>query len=221
MDSKLLQELKKVLPSQMYVPDELKMLYQWIEEQKLCIETKQGASIGLLYPEKKLKDSWTDDEREGGTLIYFQAEGAKNLKYWFGKENEEINQRLCVFAQSGAEGSMCALWLNEEGKVKIVHMGSGSGSTLICVLAENAIDFLRLVAIGYDEICWHEEYALPPNATNSELFVKPNLAFQKWVNSTFNVEIPKTALEIVKHPTSMGADDSEDDFYNWCAKYIN
>ena len=54
---------------------------------------------------------------------------------------------------------MAAFWLDDAGKQRIVHLGSGSGSTLVCILAEEAIDFLRLLAIGYDEICWSEVFS--------------------------------------------------------------
>ena len=41
----------------------------------------------------------------------------KTLRYWFcGKDRElaaEIEQRLCVFARSGSDGSMCVLWRND------------------------------------------------------------------------------------------------------------
>src|SRR6185436_7534340 len=102
---------------------------------------------------------------------------------------------LCVFAQSGAEGSECALWLSNSGQLKVVHMGSGSGSILSCVLAENFTDFLRLLAIGYDEICWDENFPLPPNENSDDFIVKPNTKFQNWVRESFHVGLPKTALE--------------------------
>lgn len=220
MTSKLIRELKQVLPPNMYIPEEIEILYRWIEEQQLYIDTQQGDRIGFLFPEKELKESWTEKSRKGGTTIEFMAGGVENLRYWFGQEHEELKQRLCVFAKSGAEGSECALWLTNEGEIKIVHMGSGSGSTLACVLADNALDFIRLIAIGYDEICWDEAYPFPPNEYDDEFMVEPNVEFQKWVQSTFNVEIPKTALEIVKFPTSMDDDNSEDAFFNWSKKFI-
>lgn len=220
MKSKLLSELESVLPLGMYIPKEIKRLYNWIEENQLYVETKQGFRVGFLFPEKELKESWTDEGRNGGTTIEFTAGGVENLKYWFGQENEELKKRVCVFAQSGAEGSECAFWLTDNNEIKIVHMGSGSGSTLNCVLADNAVDFIRLLAIGYDEICWDENYPFPPNETDSEFIVKPNIKFQNWVKDTFKVEIPKTAMEIVKHPTSMDDKNSEDEFFNWCQKYI-
>ena len=219
--NKLIQELENTLPEGMYIPEAIKTLYNWIEDNNLYAE-RGGLRIGSLYPEEKLKASWTDDEREGGTDIEFSASGNDSLKYWFGKDSDEIKARLCVFAKSGAEGSQCALWKDDSGDVKVVHLGSGSGSTLCCVLADSAVDFLRLLAIGYDEICWDECFPYPPNkGEDVELYVKPNIEFQDWVKTTFNVTIPNNALEIVKYPASMDDDESEDAFFNWCKKILD
>jgi len=221
MENKLINQLQKVLPPGMEIPAEIKMLYQWIEDNQLYVDSQNNNRIGFLYPEKDLKNSWTETGRAGGTTIEFAAGDAENLKYWFGgNENEEIKKRLCVFAQSGGEGSECAFWLTEKNELKIVHMGSGSGSCLSCVLAQNAVDFLRLLAIGYDEICWDENFAYPPDETNQDFIVKPNVKFQDWVKTTFNVEIPTTALEIVKHPATMNDEKSEDEFFNWYQKFL-
>jgi len=221
MNNKLIDQLIKVLPDGMILPKELILLYQWIEENNLYVDTKDGHRIGFLFPEKELKENWNENERDGGTIIEFGAGEPENLKYWFGgKGNDEVKSRLCVFAQSGAEGSESALWLAENGDLKIVHMGSGSGSILTCVLAHNFIDFLRLLAIGYDEICWDENFQFPPNENNDHLIVKPNIRFQNWVKETFNVEIPKTALEIVKYTAKMDDESSEDEFFNWYRKFV-
>ena len=219
--NKLIHDLEQILPEGMDIPEPLKQLYNWIEENNLSIKRSE-ATIGLLYPFDKMKESWTDDGREGGTDIEFHITGNESLKYWFGdggNERKEITSRLCVFAQSGGDGSMCALWKDDNGNTQIVHMGSGSGSILCCVLADDAVDFLRLLAIGYDEICWDECFPYPPNH-NTEFFVKPNIEFQNWVKETFNVTIPQTALEVVKHPAQIDDDESEDAFFNWRKKNI-
>lgn len=216
MTNQLIEQLKNLMPAGMQIPKEIEMLYQYIEENGLY-EDGNSVRYGYLYPDDELKASWTENQRDGGTMIQFYTGGTENLKYWFGgEENEEINRRLCVFAQSGAEGSECAFWLTDSGELKIVHMGSGSGSTLSCVLADNAVDFLRLLAIGYDEICWDEDFPYPPNERpDADMIVKPNIKFQNWVTETFGVDIPKTALEIVKYPAQMDDECSEDEFFNW------
>lgn len=219
MKNKLVKQLENVLPKGMYIPKELKLLYEWIEENNLYVD-REDCRYGFLFPEKELKESWTEDGREGGTDIEFFSGGTENIKYWFGgEENEEVKSRLCVFARSGADGSECALWKTNTGEIKVVHMGSGSGSTLSCVLADNMLDFIRLLAIGYDEICWDENYGIKPQEVE-DFIVKPNLKFQNWVKQTFKVDIPEIALEIVKYPATMDDESSEDEFFNWYQKYV-
>ncbi len=66
------------------------------------------------------------------------------------------------------------------------------------------LNSFRIQGIVYDEICWDEN--------NDDFIVKPNIRFQNWVKEMFDVEIPKTALEIVKR---IDDENSEDEFFNW------
>jgi hypothetical protein len=113
---------------------------------------------------------------------------------------------------------MGAFWLADDGSQKIVHLGSGSGSTTVCTLAHNAIDFLRLLAIGYDEICWGEDFDAPPNF-EAKFVVQPNREYADWVSQTFDTTIPDRASAIVKHPASMLAERSPDPFWQWVRKH--
>ena len=214
-------QLANVLMPGMFIPDALSRVFSWIEDNGTFLES-DGRRIGLLFSEDRLRDEWSETERPGGTVIEFFAEGNANLSYWFGHNRPEVLNRVCVFARTGAEGSMAAFWLDEEGKQRIVHLGSGSGSVLCCVLADDPIDFIRLLAIGYDEVCWNTEYSEPPNADWSEgdLFVHPNTNFQDWVKNTFSVAIPRTAKEIVEHPAEIGDIDSPDPFCRWVEKNV-
>ena len=219
MENLLLKQLREALPQGMRLPSELEVLYAWIEANGFYDDVG-GRRRGYLYPQDRLQQSWSDDEREGGTDIVFFTDEPKNrdeeLRYWFyGEDRElaaEIKQRLCVFAGSGSEGSMCALWLDDTGETKIVHMGSGS--TMTCVLTRNGLDFLRLLAIGYDEICWSEAFSSPPNSDEDELFVHPNEPFRRWVRERFKTTIPQTALEIAT-PADMDDDEPRDEFLIW------
>ncbi|GKX57510.1 hypothetical protein SOASR030_36220 [Leminorella grimontii] len=217
---KLYDQLKEILPKKLWIPDELAMLYDWIEQRGTFIDNESGFRSGFLYPVDELES--VDDEREGGTIVLFTGARNQGIEQWFGRSERdpEIVDRLCVFARTGGDGSEAALWLDDSGELKIVHMGSGSGSLLSCVLADNMVDFLRLIAIGYDEICWDECFAWPPNdeRADSYEYIHPNLAFQLWVQDTFNTTIPETALEIIKHPSSMDDESSEDAFCQWLQK---
>ena len=116
MENLLLAQLREALPQGMQVPSEIEALYAWIEANGFYDDVG-GRRRGYLYPQDRLRQSWSDDEREGGTDIVFFTDEPKNrdeeLGYLFyGEDREldvEIKQRLCVFAGSGAEGLICAL----------------------------------------------------------------------------------------------------------------
>ena len=213
----LLQQLENALPKGMQIPEELRKLYQWIEDNGYYMDAK-GVRYGWLFPEDKIKESWTDNERIGGTMITFNVdeESYRNelLEIQYKEHLEEVKRRLLVFARSGADGSECALWLDDEENTQIVHIGSGSGSIMTCILVKNALDFLRLLAIGYDEICWDEDYPLPPNSNKNNTFVHPNTQYQEWVQNTFHTTIPKIGLEVVT-PHNMNDEPITDPFLKW------
>ena len=217
MPNILLQQLENALPKGMQIPEELRQLYQWIEDNGYYMDAK-GVRYGWLFPEDKIKESWTDNERIGGTMITFNVdeESYRNelLEIQYKEHLDEVKRRLLVFARSGADGSECALWLDDEGCTQIVHIGSGSGSMMTCILVKNALDFLRLLAIGYDEICWDEDYPLPPNSNKDNTFVHPNTQYQEWVQNTFHTTIPKIGLEVVT-PHNMNDEPITDPFLKW------
>ena len=142
------------------------------------------------------------------------SESEDLLEICYPNHKDEVKRRLLVFARSGADGSECALWLDDEGHTQIVHIGSGSGSMMTCILVKNALDFLRLLAIGYDEICWDEDYPLPPNSNKDNTFVYPNTQYQEWVQNTFHTTIPKIGLEVA-NPHSMCDEPITDPFLKW------
>ena len=217
MSNILLQQLENALPEGMQIPEELRQLYQWIEDNGYYMDAK-GVRYGWLFPEDKIKESWTDNERIGGTMITFNVdeESYRNelLEIQYKEHLDEVKRRLLVFARSGADGSECALWLDDEGHTQIVHIGSGSGSMMTCILVKNALDFLRLLAIGYDEICWDEDYPFPPNSNKDNTFVHPNTQYQEWVQNTFHTTIPKIGLEVVT-PHNMNDEPITDPFLKW------
>ena len=83
-------------------------------------------------------------------------------------------------------------------------------------MAHNGLDFLRLIAIGYDEICWdeNENFSMPPNREGSDFIVYTNIEFQQWIEDMFKTTIPQTALELVT-PAHMGDENSNDEFLIW------
>ena len=210
--STLQKQLERTLLPVIGVPEPLALLFAWIEN-KGFFNDHDNLRVGLLYPWEKMQAGWTEKERPGGTCIQFIARGNAIMQDWF-RQRPDVYDRLCVFARTGADGSMGLFWIDDCGKQRIVHIGGGAGSLLACVLADDPVDFLRLLAIGYDEICWNEYFSQPPNSGRG-FFVHPNVEYQNWVRKTFSVSIPKTALQIVKHPSEVGDVDSADDFCKW------
>lgn len=207
----LSNQIEENLPAKIILPIEIKKLLDWIEKQGY-VEELDGDYIGYL-------GSRCDYDDIGGTDISFYAE--KHTAQWWVFSSEEeaksvnVHDRLSIFARTGADGSAAAFWLADDNTQKIVHIGSGSGSALMCVLANEPIDFLRLIAIGYEEICWSQDFAYPPNHNKSHAYVPPHKDYQEWVKNEFNTTIPTTAQEIIKEPAEMWDVNSNDPFCRW------
>jgi hypothetical protein len=115
-------------------------------------------------------------------------------------EEPEFQERFGVFGQSGDAYIYCA-WLQDNGRQPVVHLGSGQGTMLI---AADFTDYLRLLAIGYNEDLSTEVCSPPINNKGV------NLKFQQWVIKTFKVTIPRTGEEIIQR-----AIDESDDLNVW------
>ncbi|MGE0786112.1 MAG: SMI1/KNR4 family protein [Sandaracinaceae bacterium] len=203
--------MRDSLPAGFELPRAIGALCDWIEDRGLLLPS-EGGRVGVLYPEADLRAGWTATRRPGGTRIGLVARGPEPSAASLHGRTDLAN-RLSFFAETGGDGSQAAFWLDDEGTQHIVHLGSGSGSMMACVLANSDIDFLRLLAIGYDEICWSDELDRPPNAAG-ELHVEPNEPFREWVCTTFGVDIPTLGVEIIPNVAEYG-DDSPDPFCRW------
>ncbi|CAM3316197.1 SMI1/KNR4 family protein [Stackebrandtia soli] len=204
--NRLTRQLTEVLGPGMAVPEELDRLYGWIETHA-TVTDHEGFLSGFLD---------VPDDSGYATNIEFRADGTDCLEHWFGTDDRAVLDRVCVFAQTGGDGSMAALWIDDDGRQRIVHMGSGSGSTAVCVLGETPLDFLRLVAIGYDELCWSREWSGPPtfDEIDGETPRDPDCAYRRWLLAEFDTTIPERALDLVTL-AEMEDEDPSDPFARW------
>ncbi|MFI4862006.1 MAG: hypothetical protein ACIAXF_15170 [Phycisphaerales bacterium JB063] len=124
-----------------------------------------------------------------------RADDCKAIYYWF--RSHAADDHLAQFG-AGADGSLYCIWKQQDGREPIVHMGS-EGDALM-VLAGSMTDFIRLLAVGYEEIGF-ENLSAPPEEDSG---INPH--FQKWVAETFSVSIPATGSEIVE-PAGRDHDD--------------
>lgn len=186
------------LPAGFELGDPLRMLLEWIEIHDFVGTAYNGDLYGVL-----------DGRHRGpGVAIsgYTPEATASYVHAWFRDVDDDPTKWLWPFAETGADGSVAALWIGVDGRTRFVHLGSGSGSLLTCVLAEDALDFVRLLAIGYDELCWPEDFESPPDEPERTALLR------NWVQREFGVSVPRTASEIVRTPAELGDKDTPDAF---------
>lgn len=214
------QEMAASLPPGLPLPAPFMALFRHMDEHGFVHRYSSGDDrYASLYPRP-----WQD----GQSLVTFQPADADYVKAWTGSDDPAITARLATFCRTGGDGSFAALWRDDAGQIQIVHMGSGSGSTWLGIITANAIDFLRLLAIGYEELCWPENLgrsnkhssviaANPALATAEEpiLAETPPEAFRAWLASNYRVAPPETGAAIVKSVALMGDVNVADPFHLW------
>jgi len=193
------------LPETMSVPDELACFFNWAESNNCLHYSVSNEPFLIVDP------SLMSPKSTSSIMIHLPEQD----EWWLGNNSPEYNLRLCVFARTGGDGSSAAFWLDEDGKQQIVHLGSGSGSTMIGKWVDSPLDFLRLIAIGYDELCWPEDFEKNPRDLcdpEDEFF--PPTALQQWLKEEFDACTPVFANEIVSEMSKIG-EPSEDPFCKW------
>ena len=208
------QDMADRLPPKLRLPDEFHALFDWIEANGffLASEAYPGDQLGLLGPE--------NDVHSGRlTIILFRVatpeQARRHGQAWFGPVVPNIEDRLVPFARTGSDGSHVAFWLDDEGRQRVVHLGSEG---LACCLGQTPLDFLRLFAIGYEEIsgdCLQGPNAPPEQAGR-------NAAYRAWLTERYPVTIPETAAEILsQRPDQMFPETSDDPFWRWARKSLD
>lgn len=133
------------------------------------------------------------------------------MQYWLGFA--DVSERFGIFG-AGGDGSLYAFWIDDENNQKIVHLGSEGGQ--LYILAESFVDFLRLLAIGYDELGFadlnitiEEWNAATGQGKNAGI----NFRFREWVEKEFKVQVPDKGNSIV--------DLNDETFSNWIKEQMN
>lgn len=207
-------------PAQITVPEQLVQYFHWIEANGLY---RNLDGDGYIY-------SLIDPAAEDSCLSIVPVD-PDFARQWLQQKDPAVYNRMAPFCRTGGDGSHAALWIDDDGATQIVHVGSGSGSVMIGIMTSNSVDFLRLLAIGYDELCWLEVHKMTPHEAflaehpdmndydEEELEdLRPPVeltALRHWVSESFCVAIPERASEIVPQLPSVDADCSDDPFWLW------
>lgn len=215
--SSFADEVAASLPAEIKLPAELRAALAWCESAG-CVHaySNSGKRYAFVYPGEF---EW----HEGRSVVTFQSRDADYVRHWtLGKESAAA--RLAPIVRTGGDGSHAALWIDDDGRLKIVHIGSGSGSTVLGVLCDRPVDLLRLMAIGYEELCWQENWLKTPEQAflESSQFQRPGkivrpVAFRRFVESEFGVGVPDRASDILTRRVAQMGETTNDPFARWIA----
>ncbi|TXN70468.1 hypothetical protein [Methylobacterium sp. WL6] len=164
-----------------------------------------GDRLGLL-------GSPDDVDAERVTPVLFRVATPEQARdyagSWCGHKVPSIENRLVPFARTGGDGSHAAFWLDDTGNRHIVHLGSEGQA---CLLGRTPLDFLRLLAIGYEELSGDclDVPKKPPRVSGR------NAAYRAWLTHRYAITIPDNAAEILGQPPAVLAETSNDPFWRW------
>ncbi|UXY50598.1 hypothetical protein [Pseudomonas tohonis] len=208
---KFSDEIAAAFPAANPMPSLLRQAIELMEAHGCVRTVRSGARYMTLHPEPEFSDIST-------TSIH--VPDPTDTCAWTNSEDPAVNERLVIFLRTGGDGSWAGLWLDDAGEQRIVHLGSGSGSVMLCVLTQTIEDLLRLLAIGYDELCWPEQFGVTPQQVKDADYEDadyppPPQLFREHVERTLGLSIPARAKEIVHSTASMDDEESSDPFWNW------
>ena len=124
MPNILLQQLENALPAGMQIPEELRQLYQWIEDNGYYEDRDDGVRYGYLYPKNPFRNTYLDDVNVDIDIAFYMEEEnfrKELLTISFGKNADDAAQRFLQIAENIYNGSMVALWLDYRGTTQIVR----------------------------------------------------------------------------------------------------
>lgn len=158
------------LPAGTVLPEPLTRAWAWMEARGFGLTNENGYFLTPYPGDRQLGVVFTPGESLAG---------------WF-EPGEPGHGDLVPLGQIAGDGSLCALW-NDSGATRFVALGSDGEAFL---LADSAVDFLRLIAIGYSEIPFPDCLAEPPGEEDADA-VAAHAPFRAWVEEEFGVEVPR------------------------------
>uniref|UniRef100_UPI003C7C3B45 hypothetical protein n=1 Tax=Pseudomonas veronii TaxID=76761 RepID=UPI003C7C3B45 len=210
-------ELVAAFPASNPVPSVLRQTMEFLEALGCVRHYRTGGRYMTLHPEPEYNNS---------AITAFHVPDSADTARWTACEDPRVNERLSIFLRTGGDGSWAGLWLDDHDQQRIVHLGSGSGSDMLCVLTNSTQDLIRLLAIGYNEHCWPEEFTRTPAELREQQYADddypaPPRALRAYVERTLGLSVPARASDLISSTTSMDAHESSDPFWNWLKQVRN
>jgi hypothetical protein len=164
-------------------------------------EIKNGFPTNIAIPDglEKFCDWYAANEAlPGGDFELFADDGAA-ITHW--SRIPDLHPYFVQFGSTG-NGSMIGIWQPESGKQ--TYMRLSADEAWGTELADNFIDFMRLLAIGYETLGYFSEHTiqeLNKLAENEDLNQGFNPQFKAWVEKEFNITVPSTNLSFKREGT--------------------
>lgn len=166
------------------LPDDLERAWVWLEGHGYGIETPGGYYVTV--------SSGEDSD------ILFTA--STTLEGWL-EPGASGHADLLPIGEADGSGSITALWRDGDA-VRAVLLGSEGERG---ILAQDAREFLTLLAIGYDELSGLTLGAEPEQPVDVA-------QFREWLEETFEVTVPGAWPALSAH--------ADDDFGSWLAAQL-
>jgi hypothetical protein len=163
----------------------------------LIDDIQAGFPVGVAVPEDlRPLCQFADEGGEIGGCFEFERDGQEAAVAWFDGD-EEAAAQFAVFGL-GPDGSVYALWLHsgpDANRAPVVLLNSKSDGN--GVIANDFRDFIRLLAIGYEEPGQYP--TLEPKDSEGAALLRA------WLTREFGLSPPATDEELVsaarkKHP---------------------
>lgn len=196
------QALRQSLPEGFDLPPEIWTLIDWLESHGQTMRYRSGDRLFLpIMPAKSLDDLWSN--------LAFVIE-TDLIRYWLGKDG--FGDVLVPIVRCGSDGSHLAAW-NTGGQMRFVLLGS-EGEAL--TVAENAVDFITLITMGYTDIMGRQELEITPAENFADSYdgkwPEP-VELKAFSQQSFDVTYPNTAASLL-------SDDEPDPFAEFVADIV-
>jgi hypothetical protein len=165
------------------LPDDLERAWAWLEDHGYATDAPGGYCMTV---------SGDDD-----SSILFTADGT--LEGWL-EPDEPGHADVLPIGEADGSGSIIALWRDGDAE-RVVLLGSDGERG---ILAQDAREFLTLLAIGYDELSGFTLGSEPEEPVDTN-------RFREWLEGTFDVTVPSAWPALSDRP---------DDFGSWLAKQL-
>jgi hypothetical protein len=164
-------------------------------------DIKKGFPATIAVPEgmEKFCNWYAENEALPGGDFELFADDGHAITYW--SRIPDLEPYFVQFGSTG-NGSMIGIWQPEAGKQIYMHLSADEGWGT--ELTDNFVDFLRLLAIGYETLGYFSEHTiqeLNKLAEHEDLNQGFNPAFKAWVETEFKTTVPTTNLSFKREGT--------------------